>query len=357
MTITISIGVLAHNESNLISRTLHSLLQQSLFLSDKSKFELELIVVPNGCTDDTASVARTTLQTLTAPALYSHINWQVCELTEAGKSNAWNAYVHQLRCAKAKYLVLMDADIEFLETETLLSMLNVLEKTPDAWVSVDKPIKDVTLKSSKTLMEHFSALVSSLSGGKASEEGPAWLCGQLYCARSEVLQKLWLPTRLPVEDGFLYTMIVTDGLLSAKEPQRVLLAKSASHRFEAYTQLNRLLRHEKWLILSNAVNELIYSDLLAESIPAEGAGLLIKQRNEQDPQWLSNYLQASANKKKWLIPSFILLRRFKGLRYQSPLKSILLLPLAIVAFLADSLLAFQSNLELHQGSKLGYWGK
>ena len=357
MTITISIGVLAYNESALISRTLCSLLQQSLFADDESRFELEIVIVPNGCTDNTASVAHATLQTLIEPSNNPYVSWKVCELAQAGKSNAWNTYVHQLCSAKAKYLFLMDADIEFLEQDTLLSMIDLLERTPDAWVSVDRPIKDVALKTNKTLMERLSILVSGLSGGKANEKGPAWLCGQLYCARAEVLKKLWLPTHLPTQDAFLYTMIVTNGLLTEKETHRILLAKSASHRFEAYTQLARLLRHEKWLILGSAVNDLIYNNFLVEGIPPEGAGFLIKKRNEEDPDWLSKHVQAVVAERRWLIPPFILLRRLNSLRYQSPLKFILLLPLAVTAFLVDAFLAFQANLELHRGSNLGYWGK
>lgn len=357
MAIVVSIGVLAYNEPILIGKALNSLLQQSLFFQDESKFELEIVVVPNGCTDQTESIAHTTLQALIKAPNHPHLSWKVCALAQAGKSNAWNTYVHQLCSVEAKYLFLMDADIEFLEQDTLLSMIDLLERTPDAWVSVDKPIKDVALKTSKTLMERLSVLVSGLSGGKASEEGPAWLCGQLYCARAAVLQKLWLPTQLPTQDAFLYTMIATNGLLTVKETHRVLLAKSASHCFEAYTQLARLLRHEKWLILGSAVNDLIYSNLVAEGIPPEGAGFLIKRRNEEDPDWLSKHVQAVVAERRWLIPPFILLRRFNSLRYQSPIKFILLFPLVVAAFLADALLAFQTNLELHKGSKLGYWSK
>jgi glycosyltransferase involved in cell wall biosynthesis len=143
MTITISIGVLAYNESALISRTLGSLLQQSLFADDESRFELEIVVVPNGCTDNTASVAHATLQTLIEPFNNPHVGWKVCELVQAGKSNAWNTYVHQLCSVKAKYLFLMDADIEFLEQDTLLSMIALLERAPDAGLPLINLLKIV----------------------------------------------------------------------------------------------------------------------------------------------------------------------------------------------------------------------
>ncbi|NER19685.1 MAG: glycosyltransferase [Symploca sp. SIO1C2] len=356
----ISIGIVAYNESASISKMLHSLFQQSLFSKPDSNTVIEIVVLPNGCTDDTAIVAENTLKELVKPSLHSNLQWRVCEIEQAGKSNAWNVYVHQLSNPTANYLFLMDSDIQLLDTntQTLHSMLHILETMPEACVAVDKPIKDVTIKENKNLMELLSSSVSGLSGSKAVEGGAAWICGQLYCARAEVLRKIWLPTKLPTQDAFLYTMIVTDGLKSTEEPNRVILAPSASHVFEAYTSINRLLRHEKWLIRGSTINELIYSDILANDNQQQDAGSLIKHRNEQDPLWLNKLVQSTIQEKGWwLIPPFILIRRFKSL-LQKPLhKAILLLPLAMTAFIVDLLLSFQANLELHQGVGIGYWGK
>ncbi|NEQ67141.1 MAG: glycosyltransferase [Symploca sp. SIO2D2] len=354
----ISIGIVAYNESASIGKMLHSLFQQSLFNKPISDTKIEIVVVPNGCTDDTAIVAKNTLKELITPSLHSNIEWRVCEVEEAGKSNAWNVYVHQLSNSAANYLFLMDSDIQLLDTQTLGSMLHILETMPEAWVAVDKPIKDVTIKENKNFMEQLSASVSGLSGSKAVEGGAAWICGQLYCARAEVLRKIWLPTKLSAEDSFVYTMIVTDGLKSPEEANRVILAPSASHVFEAHTSINHLLRHEKWLIHANTINELIYSDLLDDDNRHQDAGLWIKQRNEQDPLWLNKLIQNAIQKKGWwLIPKFTLIRRFKSLWQKPPHKAILFFPLAMTAFLVDLLLSFQANLELHQGSGMGYWGK
>jgi glycosyltransferase involved in cell wall biosynthesis len=354
----ISIGIVAYNESAQISQMLNSLFQQSLFNKPDSDTEIEILVVANGCTDDTAIVAQDTLKELVKPSLHNNVEWRVCELEQPGKSNAWNVYIHQLSSSLADYFFLMDSDIQLLEPDTLCSMLQVLETTPEASIAVDKPIKDIFLKEDRNLVEQLSVFVSELSGGKAVEGGAAWICGQLYCARAKELRKIWLPTTLPVEDGFLYNMIVTNSLKSPKEPSRVILAGSASHVFEAYTSISRLLRHEKWLIRSNTINELIYSDLLAEANQQQDVGLLIKQRNEQDPLWLNKLIQKAIGEKDWwLIPPFILTRRFQSL-LQKPLhKAIFLLPLATSAFMADLLLSFQANLELHQGLGMGYWGK
>lgn len=356
--LNISMGIVAYNESGSIGKMLHSLFQQSLFSEPDSDMVVEIVVVPNGCTDDTAIVAKDTLKELVNPSLHPNVHWRVCEIEQPGKSNAWNIYVHELSNPIADYLFLMDSDIQLLDPQTLRSMLHLLETMPEAWVAVDKPIKDVTLKENKTLIERLSASVSGLSGSKAVEGGAAWICGQLYCARSEVLRRIWLPTKLPTQDAFLYTMIVTDCLKAPKDPNRVILAKSASHVFEAYTSINRLLRHEKWLIIGSTINELIYSDLLADGNKQQDAGSLIKQRNEQDPLWLNKLIQAAVKEKGWwLISLFILIRRFQSLLHKPLQKAILLFPLATMAFMADLVLSFQANLEIHQGVGFGYWGK
>ncbi|HEY9611936.1 glycosyltransferase family 2 protein [Allocoleopsis sp.] len=352
----ISIGILAYNESAVISTTLNSLLQQSLFSEPNPDMVIEIVVVPNGCKDDTAAISRATLAELIKPSLHTNVNWRVCEVEQAGLANAWNLYIHEFSDPQADYLFVMSADIQLLDPQTLRSMVQILETRPEAWVSVDKRIKDVSLKEKKSLMEQLSTLVSGLSGSKAVEGSAAWISGQLSCTRAKVLRRIWMPTTLPTDDAFLYTMIVTDFLKAPEEPNRVILASSASHVFEAYTDMNRLLRHEKWLIFGQAVNELLYADLLENSKEQQDITLLIKQRNERDPFWLNKLVQTAINEKGgWLIPNFILIRRFQSLFYKPIYKAILLFPLAFAAFILDAILAFQVNLELHSKGGVGYW--
>ncbi|HEY9630750.1 MAG TPA: glycosyltransferase [Coleofasciculaceae cyanobacterium] len=361
MTVVISVGVLAYNETMMIGPMLQSLLRQNLFQkagveNADLELQIEIVVVPNGCTDDTAAIARSTLTDLIQLAVYPQVQWKVCEIAQAGKSNAWNTYVHQLSHPSAKYLFLMDADIELLDEDTMTSMIDVLDRRTDVVVAVDKPIKDVALKLNRTLIEQMSVLVSKVSGNSPEEEKSAWICGQLYCARAAALREIWLPTYLPAQDSFLYTMITTNRLQTESLPHRVILAKSASHKFEAYTQIKQLFRHQKWLILSDTINQLLFQDLA--SLKVQDVGLLIRQFNEEEPDWLGQKIQtAIVEKGWWLIPQSTLTQRFTSLQHQRLPKLLVLLPLTIAAFLVDLVLAIQANLELHQGKGLGYWGK
>jgi glycosyltransferase involved in cell wall biosynthesis len=357
----ISIGILAHNESALISIMLDSLFQQSLLQKPNSNIEIiEILVIPNGCTDNTAEVATNTLQELSNKyPISSKVQWQIKDLKQPGKSNAWNVYIHQLSAPDADYIFLMDSDIELLETTTLSSMIDILEQNSDAWVSVDRPVKDITLKLQPNLLERLSILASKLSGVGNNVPGkPAWICGQLYCARGRILRQIWLPIDVINDDSFVYTNVVTDCLRSEENPHRVILADSASHKFEAYTNLSRLFNHEKWLIMGSTINDLIYQDLRSQKNSQQNLSSLIKQRNQEDGAWLSQLLQKQIQQQGWwLIPRFFLTRRFSSL-FNKPLpKAILFFPLALMAFGVDLWLSLQANLQLHQGKGLGYWHK
>lgn len=344
----ISIGMLAYNEAQRISATLHSLFQQSLFTEDiVNNLEIELIVVPNGCQDNTSVVASNTLSKLVKFNCKTAISWQICEVAEAGKANAWNLFIHQFSDANADYIFLMDADIEFLTTSTLHSMIAALEMNPDAFVSVDKLVKDITLKQNKNLLDMLSIAVSQLSGAKS-----AWICGQLYCGRAQCLRKIWLPKGVLVEDGFIWDMVVTDCFTSSEVINRVILADSAAHVFQAYIQIGKLLRHELRQVVGNTINHFIYSDLRLHCAQKQDVGLLIKSRNEQDPLWLDKLVRANVEDKDWwVIPEWIVLRRWRSLRSLPLQKAILLLPVLIMAFIVDLLLCFQANYKLHQ------WGR
>ena len=349
----ISIGMLAYNESVSISTTLQSLFQQSLFNEpDGDKF-IEIVVVPNGCTDETATVARATLEEFVKRLPQPGVRWRVCEVAQPGKSNAWNLYVHKFSDPAADYLFLMDADIKFLDPHTLRNMLDTLETKPEAWVAVDTPVKDVALKEKKSLMERLSVSVSpSLDSSKLG------ICGQLYCGRAAVLRGIWMPPGLQVDDGFLAAMVVTDRFTSPAVFERIVLAKSASHVFEAYTDLKRLLRHEQWLVVGSTINAFLFGDLWANCNKQQDAGSLIERRNNHDPLWLHRFIQATVSEKGWwVIPRSCLFRRFESLRHRRPLTLILRLPVATIAFLVDLLVFFQANRQLHNEGSIGYWGK
>jgi glycosyltransferase involved in cell wall biosynthesis len=342
----ISIGMLAYNEANGIRQTLESFLQQSIFRSPDRQFEIEIIAVPNGCRDDTAAVMRQTLGQIINPTDYPRVTWQVHELEHPGKSNAWNHYVHQFSDPQAAYLFLVDADILFPDQHTLLPLLDLLERSPSVGVTVDQPIKDVVLKPNKNLIDHLSTVVSQLSGSS----GAAWLCGQLYCARADLLRQIYIPAALPAQDAFLYEMLTTNCLTAPTQRDRIARAPGTSHIFEAYTHPQKLLKHERLMLIAKITNALVFEQLhgvLHHSPTKQSAAALCQEWDQQNPQWVKQLIRTKRrNQSGWLVPSAFWRRRFINLGHQPLFKRLFLLPLAMLAMLVDLFVLYAANREL-----------
>jgi hypothetical protein len=101
-----AIVIPAHNEAAVIARTLHSLAPLC------ESIEVEVIVVCNGCTDETATIAR------------SVRGVTVVEIAEASKTAAMNAGDERASCWPRLYL---DADIE-IAPDAVLALFEALEE-------------------------------------------------------------------------------------------------------------------------------------------------------------------------------------------------------------------------------------
>ncbi|NCJ06758.1 glycosyltransferase [Synechococcales cyanobacterium C] len=352
----ISIGLLACNEAETLPQTLESLFQQSLFQAASAfpqipEPHLEVIVVANGCTDATVSVAQATLEVLALDDGLTTVHWYVHDVAQPGKSHAWNLYVHDYAATEAEYLILMDADIQFVAPRTLERMIQTLEHHPEAWVSVDTPIKDIQLKPTKTFLEWLSLRASS-----TASSAKVAICGQLYCGRAAALRTIWMPPGLPVEDGFLRAMIVTNRFTEPERLSRIQRTPEAAHQFEAYVTPQALIRHEIRLVVGSTLNAFIYHYLWENATPDCDAGTLICHNNHSNPQWLHHLIQAAVQERGWwLIPRAFWFRRFGVLRHYSWRNRCLRFPLVLVAFCVDWWVFWQANRELHRQGGLNYW--
>jgi hypothetical protein len=342
----ISIGMLAYNEAKGIRQTLESFLQQSIFQTHDRGWEVEIIAVPNGCRDNTAAMMRQTLGAIINPQDYPGVTWQVHELQRPGKSNAWNHYVHQFSDPQANYIFMVDADILFPDHDTLLPLLELLEQQPQVGVTVDQPVKDVLLKSNKTVLEHLSSFVSQLSGNS----GAAWLCGQLYCARADLLRQIYIPAALPAQDAFLYEMLTTNCLTTPMQRDRIARAPGTRHIFEAYTNWRQLLKHERLMLIAKVTNAAVFEQLhaaLRQNQLPHAASTLCREWDQQDPKWVKNLIRSKQQHRSgWLVPTQFWERRFLNLGNKPLLKRLILLPMAIGAMLVDLFVLYSANREL-----------
>lgn len=349
----ISIGILAWNEEREIERTLRSLFQQTALRSaspDEARFSWEIVVVPNGCTDDTAGVSSRVLAELVAGVNGADISWSVCALEEGGKSNAWNRFVHEFSAPDAGLIVLMDADIEFGERTTISNAVRALVENPRAVAAVDLPLKDAVIKPSKSLLERISVRAS----GDVKQRPPE-LCGQFFAARAEALRRIWMPKGLSVEDGFLGAMLVTNCFREPEDRARIVRAPGASHYYETLSSVRAIFRHELRLVVGTALNcYLLWDFLLFATDPAgDGAGELIRRLLERDPAWYEKLMTNSIRARGWwVLPGGMLFRRFAAAKGSRSIKWLLK---ALVGFALDLPVCLAANRRIKKLDAIGYW--
>ncbi len=276
----VSIGIFAHNEEQQIGRVLSSLAKQDLVANAAALgMGIEIITLANGCTDSTAAAANAAGTQLRNK--HPGIGFRTEVIPEPGKSNTWNIYVHRFSDPSADFLIFMDADITLLGTQTLASLVETLLENQHAHIAVDLILKDLAFKKSLSLFER-----ASLSATRLNQAGPPKLAGSLYCARAQVVRRIWMPKGLLVEDGFLKAMITTQQFTEQEDLSRLARAPGAAHTFQAVTNLRCLLKHEVRLLIGSWMNVVLFEHLQTRgSQTKQPAGALIHSWNQNSPDW------------------------------------------------------------------------
>jgi glycosyltransferase involved in cell wall biosynthesis len=345
MTYNISIGILAHNAAPNLTKTLASLRQQSIFYLTHEQYRVEIVLMANGCTDNTATIAEQIFAQREWQDLQARVTCRVCEQPTAGNSHAWNHYIHEFSHAATNYFVLMQSDIIFGEAETIEYLVQQLVIDPRAWVSIDQPIKHVQLRQQRNPIQSLSAQMPLQTISQAKG-----ITGQLYCARAYKLRQIWMPQGVTIEDGFLRAMILTDRFTGAEDFDRIVFTPGASHIFEAQTGIRGLLRHEQRIVMGTIVNQFLFDYFWATCCRTLDAGTLIRRQNDRDPRWIDKLIQDGKQAKGWwLLHSSQTFRRFSDLmQHPSYRQRLQRLPIAAAASIADWAVFWRANQALHQ---------
>jgi glycosyltransferase involved in cell wall biosynthesis len=348
----VTVGILAYNESAVIARTVASLFAQSVFRGRSTDVQWEVLVVPNGCNDDTHARAEQALQA--ACAGRSGVNWRVVSLDRAGKSHAWNKLVHEIAAPDTDAFVMIDADIEFGHSDTLFNCLQRLRTDLRARAVVDLPLKHFHRKSRRTLLERLSLRASK----ERVDDALPGIAGSFYVMEAQRMRTIWMPIDLSVEDGFLYAMVITDNFRSAPDPTRVVRAADASHYYEGLTRVRDIVRHEVRLAVGTVLNAYLCWDVLLFMTPRNGpgAGELIRRLNAQDPTW---YRRMMANqieiRGRWAIRLRYMWQRLPGW-WALPLpQRVTKLPTTLAWTAFDAVVMWRANRKLVSGQAVGYW--
>jgi hypothetical protein len=122
--------------------------------------------------------------------------------------------------------------------------------------------------------------------------------------------------------------------------------------------LRAIFHHELRLVVGTALNcYLIWDFLLFATDPAgPGAGALIRNQLEKDPQWYAKLIDNSIrNRGWWVLPRGMLFRRFSGWTSRSRGNLARALAVAVVGFLLDLPVFLAANHRIKKTGTIGYW--
>ncbi len=343
---SVSIGIFAHNEEKNILSTLLSLASQDIFnLPLFETSNIKVLVLANGCTDATVEIATDYL------ARQSAFDGQVIEIKRAGKSHAWNQFVHRPESLSRDYFICLDSDIKFGSTAVLSTLVRRLHDDGQAYLAVDVAKKDTQLKARKTLFERLSLLFSGFM-----RQGSTAVAGSLYCAKGDILRRVYMPEGLPVEDGFLRAMLVTDLFTRPDNTGRILVVDDVCHYFTPESSLRSLFRHEERLLIGTFINSIIYGYLWRQVAETKiDAGSLVACNNRDQPNWVEGLINSYRETHDPLIPRHFYHKYWKRWVTFNLWAKVLTFPVIILASVIKYFLLKKVEQRLLRESGLGYW--
>lgn len=321
-------AILCYNEEDVIGRMLHRLMDQTLF-SDPG-IEKTLMVVPNGCKDDTAGVASRAMAEIEAsnPDIHNTI-FRVETIEEGGKANAWNEVVWRLMPEHTDAVIFFDADTKITSDDGLMKLLDGL-RAEGTLVCSSMPVKDLAFEERLSLKEKLIASNSRVLDGKSAN-----ISGSLYAIRREALRDLRMPKGLPVEDGFIDAMVKTDGLRHPVRLSAVVRGEGVEHVYASERTFAAIARHQERLVLGSAINDHLIK--MMEAMPAEQSRAETFARlDREEPGWISRLISDHRQRGLPLVPRHFLTKRWGRLKEGGLAERIALFPKVLAGFGLDA---------------------
>lgn len=341
----VDVGVFAHNEESGIAAMLTELAAQTIFRDPR--YSVRVLVLANGCTDSTVSVASKWVTAFPDPN-----SVRILELAEGGKSRTWNRFVHEYARPDVDVFVFCDADISLPKQSAIATLTDFLETRRDIEAASSLPVKDIDHRPQQ--LGFVERIISA--GGASADTVKTAICGQLYVMRSASARSLRLPVGLPVEDGFVRHAIITNLFSTPKVVGRIDLPAGVMHVYESERRIGRLIRHQTRIVVGGAINAALFSRLVR--LQASGGDLAVQndlKHAAADASWLDTVLKEELPRASfgWVPWPFLLSRSRSFIRAgdYSPRRILM----ATAGFAFDFIAYVLAQVKLARGKGAGFW--
>ena len=341
----VDVGVFAHNEEAGIAAMLTELAGQTIFRDPR--YSVRVLVLANGCTDSTVSVASKLINAFSDPNTVS-----VLDLAEGGKSRTWNRFVHEYARPDVDVFVFCDADISLPKQLAIATLVEFLETRSDIEAASSLPVKDIDYRPQKL---GFVERIISAGGTSASKIKTA-ICGQLYVMRGASARSLRIPIGLPVEDGFIRHAIITHLFSTPKVVNRIDLPADVMHVYESERRIGHLIRHQTRIVIGSAINAAVFTRLVR--ISANGGRPAVQNdltRASVDESWLDQVLKEELPQTSFgWVPWIFLTSRTRSY-FRIGDYSLRRTLVAVAGLLLDLVAYVLAQIKLARGKGAGFW--
>jgi len=301
--VKVDLGIFAHNEEKTIGMVIADLARQSIF--EPTEIDLKIYVIANGCSDMT--VPRSTEARAALPSHFQD-RIEIVDRELAGKSRTVHHFIHERARASADLLFFMDADIQIPQADTLARMAEQMCSRSELHAFTSRPVKDVV---------HFNldvgavARVIATAGGGLTNFRKS-ICGQLFVMRGPTARLIGLPAGLPVEDGFIRAMILTDLLSGPEALERIDGDPSIFHIYESIRGIRELVQHQTRIVIGSAINAALFAKIRRDA-PAREAAHKLLMAAAKDDGWLVDTLRKELPKRPYgYVPFGLLTKRVRA---------------------------------------------
>lgn len=336
MTLVVDVGVFAHNEAAGIAAMVQALAAQDLLTA--SGMDVRILILANGCTDDTVARARAAA----VPGI------TVTDLAQGGKSRTWNRFAHTLSRPGADILVFADADIRFPAPDSLRRLVEGLAQRPGLWALNSQPVKDIV--ADPTNLTFTDRLIAASAGGL--DDWKTAICGQLYAMPAARARRFHLPVGLPGEDGFLRAMVLTDVLTGPEDFSRIDGLDGLFHIYLSERRISDLIRHQTRLVIGSAINTACFEDL--RCLPPDRRHTELADSGDD---WLAQVIRRRLPRRaSGYVPVHFAIKRVKrALAQPRSLLNPKRLVVTVAGFGFDLIVYLRAQLAMARGVGVGHW--